>query len=107
MDSMQEPIKQTMKSSAVRDHWSEVVNDVFTKKKTIRVKKSGLTVLGLVPPEDLQLIQEFKAEKLRVENLLDKISTAFEGVPEEEIQREIEKAQLEVWEEYQRNTSGK
>jgi hypothetical protein len=102
---MQENIKEVMKASDVRNNWSEVINDVFTHHKLIELKKSGLTVAGL-SPQDLELLRAYKAKIANRKRLfLRGMRKKFEDVSEEELEREVEKAQLEVWEEREKSKS--
>jgi len=46
--------QQMMKSSEVREHWSEVINLVSRDQMRVIVEKSGTPVAGLVSPEDME-----------------------------------------------------
>ena len=89
---------QTMKVSDVRGELDALVKRVSEGETRIIVEESGVPVAALVSPEDLELIDEIMRERARQERfkILDEIQAAFEGMDEEEIERETAKALAEV-----------
>jgi hypothetical protein len=72
---------------------------VYRGEARVGVEKSGIAVGVIVSPGDLEALQRIEDERrLTLEAFAD-ARNAFEGVPHEEIEREIEKAIEEVEEE--------
>ncbi|MDQ3700402.1 MAG: type II toxin-antitoxin system Phd/YefM family antitoxin [Chloroflexota bacterium] len=64
---------QTMNVSQARQEWSEVINKVFRKETRVLVEKSGIPVVAIVSPEDLERLKQYDAEEARSWAVLDKI----------------------------------
>ncbi len=72
---------------------------MYRGEARVGFEKSGIAVGVIVSPGDLEALQRIEDERrLTLEAFAD-ARNAFEGVPHEEIEREIEKAIEEVEEE--------
>src|SRR5207248_3955194 len=92
----QEPMMQTMKVSQARDQFNQVINRVYRKETRILVKKSGIPVAAIVSADDLEKLRTMEAQREERFKVIDRMRAAFQDVPEDEIEREVDKAQAEV-----------
>lgn len=88
--------QQMMKSSEVREHWSEVINLVSRDQMRVIVEKSGTPVAGLVSPEDLEWLKERDKRLAELRNVMDQMRDAFSDVSENEFNKEVERVLSEV-----------
>lgn len=82
------PEPQRMNASAMRQHWSEVVNKVFREKSRVIVEKSGLVVGALVSEVDLARLEALDREQQERQSLMERMRAAFADVPEDELLEE-------------------
>ena len=87
-----EPMTQTMKASEARQQFSQLLNQVFRRETRVIVEKSGIPVAAIISAEDLGRLNRLEEERAERFEALDESWKAFEGVPEEEIEREVAKA---------------
>jgi prevent-host-death family protein len=87
---------QTIKATAARQQFSELVNQVFRREKRVLIEKSGIPVAALISAEDLERLVRLEAERERDFAVLDEVGRAFEDVPSEELDREVRKAVASV-----------
>ena len=83
---------QVMKSSEVRQQWSQLLNRVFRGQTRVVVEKSGIPVAAVISAEDLDRLsrlEEQRAERFRV---LDQIGAAFKEVPSDKLFSEVTSA---------------
>ncbi len=92
---------QTIKASAVRQQWSEVLNTVFRKETQVMVEKSGIPVAAIISTDDLARLQRLEAERNKDFAILDEIRAAFKDVPADELEQEVTKALAAVRQEQQ------
>ncbi len=85
------PVPHTMTSSAVRDDWSRVVDQVHQKKTQILVEKNGVPVAAIIAAEDFGRLSRQAAAWDEPFQVLDRMREAFRGLPNEEIEREVSK----------------
>jgi prevent-host-death family protein len=86
------PETQTVKASKARENWSKLLNEVHGGETRVIVEKDGVPVAGLISAADLEHLQLLEEERERNFGVLDEIRSAFEGVPDEELEQEVEKA---------------
>ena len=96
---MTEPENKTMKASEVRREWSRVLNEVFKKDVRVVVEKSGIPVAGIISARDFQLFLWMDAARRERFKAIDEMREAFKDVPDEELEREINRAVMEAREE--------
>ena len=91
-----EPMTHTMKATEARAQWSKLLNDVFRRKARVIVEKSGIPVAAIISAQDLERWQRLEAERARRFAVIEEARAAFADVPDEEVEREVEKALAEV-----------
>ncbi len=87
---------QTLKASDVRSNWSQLLNQVFRGETEVVVEKSGIPVAAIVSAQDYQKLQQIKQARKRDFDVINRMRTAFKGIPDDEIEREVNKAVNEV-----------
>lgn len=91
-----EPMTQTMKASEARAQWSQILNKVFRRQARVVVEKSGIPVAAIISAEDLERLNRLEEQRRERFKALEESQKAFEGIPDEEIEREVTKAIAEV-----------
>lgn len=86
------PTMQTIKATAARQQFSELVNQVFRREKRVLIEKSGIPVAALISADDLEKFSRLEAERARDFAVLDDVGRAFDDVPLDELEREVHKA---------------
>lgn len=102
MATRQSPKTETKTVSETRQHFSETLNRVYHGETRVIVEKSGIPVGAIVSPRDLEALERIEEERRLTLEAFAEARTAFAGIPEEEIEREIWKAISEVEEERRR-----
>jgi prevent-host-death family protein len=92
----QEPMTKTIKASDTRQQFSKLLNEVFRGEKRVVVEKSGIPVAAIVSPQDFKLLARLEQERAEQFKILDEIGAAFQDVPPEEIEREVNRAIAQV-----------
>ncbi len=87
---------QTMKASEVRQQWSQLLNKVFRNETRVVVEKSGIPVAAVISADDLERFTQMEEQRKEQFKALDTMRDAFKSVPQEELEREINKALAEV-----------
>lgn len=87
---------QMMKSSEVREHWSEVINLVSRDQMRVIVEKSGTPVAGLVSAEDLEWLKERDKRLAELRHVMDQMRDVFSDVSENEFNKEVERVLSEA-----------
>jgi len=90
------PTTETMNVSETRKQLSEALNRVHRRETRVVVEKSGIAVGALVSMDDLARLRSIDEDRARLLESLAQTRKAFEGIPPEEIEAEIEKAIAEV-----------
>ena len=97
---------ETMSVSEARRHFSDALNRVRRDDVRIIVEKSGIPVGAFVSVEDIQRLERLEKERAeRMRDLREALAMTraeLQGIPPEEIEREIAKAMDEVDEEERR-----
>lgn len=91
-----EPMMQTMKASEARQQFAQVLNKVFRREARVLVEKSGIPVAAIVSAQDLERLNRLDAERGERFKVIDEMRAAFADVPEEELEREVDRALAEV-----------
>lgn len=92
-----EPI--VMSASDVRQHFGEVVNRVARGEGRVIVEKHGAPAVGLVSMDDVRRLRNRDEIRERRANLVERVRAHFDDVPDDELEREIERAFDEMREE--------
>ncbi len=88
--------RRIVKASEARQQLSGLLNDVFDRKARVIIERSGIPVAAVVSPSDLDRLEKVEAERQARFNILAQMREPFEGVPREEIEREVASAIAEV-----------
>jgi prevent-host-death family protein len=91
-----EPATQTINATEARAQWSKLLNDVFRRNTRVIIEKSGIPVAAIISARDLELWQRYQEERERSFRVLDETRAAFADVPDDELEREVERALAEV-----------
>ncbi len=87
---------QVMKSSEVRQQWSQLLNSVFREQTRVVVEKSGIPIAAVISNEELKRFIQLDEQRKKRFKALDKMREAFKGVPAKKLEQEINKAIDEV-----------
>ena len=85
-----------MKSSDVRQQWSQLLNKVFRNQTRVIVEKSGIPVAAVISAEDLARLTQLEEQRRERFKAIDRMREAFKNIPAEEIEREVSKAIKQV-----------
>jgi prevent-host-death family protein len=91
-----EPMTQNMNVSQARDQFSRVLDKVYRRQARVLVQKSGIPVAAIVSAQDLAELQRMEAKRKEAFKVIDRMRAAFADVPEEEIDREVDRAIAEI-----------
>src|SRR5215208_3161252 len=92
----QQPMTQTINATDARQHFASVINRVARKEARVVVEKSGVPVAGIVSADDLKRLDQLDRERAGRFGVIDEVRQAFAGVPDEELEREADRALAEV-----------
>lgn len=92
-----EPV--VMSASDVRQHFGEVVIRVARGEGRVIVEKHGALAVGLVSMDDVRRLRNRDEVRARRSELAERVQAHFEDVPDDELEREIDRAFAEMREE--------
>jgi prevent-host-death family protein len=87
-----EPMTKTIKASEARQHFSQLLNEVFRGESRVLVEKSGIPVAAIISAEDFKRLARLEAERNNDFAILDEIGEVFKDVSPEEIEQEVKRA---------------
>jgi prevent-host-death family protein len=87
---------QTINASTARQEFSKILNKVFREETRIVVEKSGIPVAAIIPAKDLKRLDQLEKERVDRFRILDEVKAAFRDIPEDEIEKETDKALTRV-----------
>jgi prevent-host-death family protein len=90
------PETQTVKASRARENWSKLLNQVHGGDTRVIVEKDGVPVAGLISAADMERLEFLEEERERNFGVLDGIRAAFEGIPDDVLEAQLEQALAEV-----------
>ncbi len=90
------PKTKTMKASEARQQFSQVINQVFREETRVIVEKNGIPVAAIISARDLEFFEYMEALRTEHFKVLDDTRAAFADIPDEELEREINRAIAEV-----------
>jgi prevent-host-death family protein len=100
-----EKTTETMTATAVREHWSDVVNKVARNETRVVVEKSGAPVVVIISARDYEWLKDLDARREAMREALIATSAPFRDVPVEELEAEVAKAIAEVRAENRRQAA--
>lgn len=92
----EEPATEKVSASAVRQKWSQLLNRVSQGEARVIVERSGLPIAAIISVDDLAKLVRFEANRRRRFQALEDSWAAFDDLPADEIEREIERSVREV-----------
>ena len=90
------PITETMSVSESRKQYSEILNRVFKDDERVVIEKNGIPVAAIVPMSVVRDATFTERRRAELRAAFEVTREEFQGIPPEEIEREIEKAIIEV-----------
>ncbi|OGH17763.1 MAG: hypothetical protein A2868_01050 [Candidatus Levybacteria bacterium RIFCSPHIGHO2_01_FULL_40_15b] len=87
---------QTLKASDVRSNWSQLLNKVFKEQTRVIIEKSGIPIAAVISAEDLSRLTRLEEERNERFKVIDRMRAAFKDIPDDEIERQVDKAVEEV-----------
>ena len=91
-----EPATQTVKASDARQHFSQLLNQVFRKETRVIVEKSGIAVAALISADDLARLDRYDRLQSARFRALDATREVFKDVPDDELEAEVTRAVAEA-----------
>ncbi len=91
-----EPITETMSASDVRQQFARTINKVAREHTRVIVEKNGVPVAAIIPIGEMRTMEPTDAGMAQAARAVAAMREAFKDVPQEEIEREAEKAIKEV-----------
>lgn len=88
-----------MKISEVRGQLNSLVNRVYRHEARVVVEKNGIPVAGIVSADDLRRLDQLDRQREADFEVFDELPEAFKDVPDDEIEREADRALAHVREE--------
>ena len=88
--------QQRVNASTARQQFAALTNSVYRNDARIIIEKSGIPVAALISARDLDRLRQFEKKREADFTVVDEIALAFKDVPEDELQREADKAVAEV-----------
>jgi prevent-host-death family protein len=95
-------VTQTVKASAVRTRWSQIINEVARRQVRVIVEKSGVPVAAIVSTDDLERLEQLDYQRRERLKTLDESQAVFQDLPDTEIEAEVARALAEVRAEHRR-----
>src|SRR4051794_14366751 len=74
---------QTINATDVRQHWSELLSEVFKEQKRLVVERSGVPVAAIISARDLERFQRMERERAADFAIIDELREAFKDVPDD------------------------
>ena len=100
MASNSRPVEKTMNLTETKQQLSRVINEVARGDSYVIVEKNGLESAVIIDPAEFRRYQRYSEEQRKKRSQfferLARLGDAFEDVSDEELQRELQKAQDEV-----------
>lgn len=90
------PATETMNVSDARRRFSETLDRVRRREARVVVEKSGIPIGAMVSMADFERIKRADEDRARLLEVMANIAKGFEGIPEDELEAEVEKAIEEV-----------
>lgn len=96
MRESEQPMTKTLTVTDTRQHWSQVLTQVYRKEARVIVEKSGIPVAAIVSADDLRHLQELDAKREALRAAISATREAFSEVPDAGLAQEIDAAVVAV-----------
>lgn len=90
------PERQTVSVAEAGRRFAPLLDRVAGRETRMIVERDGVAVAAIVPIADLRTIDRLEAERDAEFAVLERIGAAFRTVPDEEIEREVDRAVADV-----------
>jgi prevent-host-death family protein len=90
------PTTRTMNATEARAQWSKLLKEVFRGNGPVMIEKSGIPVAAVISVRDFERWRRLEEDRERRFAIIDEVRAAFSDVPDDELEREIERAIAEV-----------
>ena len=91
-----EKATEIMTATAVREHWSDVVNKVSRNETRVVIEKSGVPVAVIISARNYEWLKALDSRREAMHEALMAFSEPVKDVPVDELEREVAKAIPEV-----------
>jgi prevent-host-death family protein len=91
-----EPVTRRVDAGEARERFARLVGEVAAGGARFLIEEGGAPVAAIVSPADLARLSEFEAERAERFGVLDEVGAAFDGVPDDELERAVAEAIAEV-----------
>lgn len=102
MREREHPRTEKVKASEARQHFSELLNQVFRKEKRVLVERSGIPIAAVISADDLDLLTELERRRAERFAVLDEIQAKNRDADPEEVERVVAEELAAVRQESQR-----
>ena len=91
-----QPASRTIKASQLPQQWPEMQDQVARREIRVVVEEGGVPIAAIVSSADLEALKRLDEERYRAVEALERMRAAFKDVPDEELEREVNRAIAEV-----------
>lgn len=92
----QEPTTETIDAAGGAIDWGALLDEVARGHHRVIIERDGAPVAAVVSVRDLERWQRLDADRARRFAALDESQAAFRDLPDDEVEREVERALAEV-----------
>ncbi len=92
MDEPKQPPIEIVQADEVGQRWAQLAPEVSTERKRILVKQHDAPAVAIISARDLARLQRFEAQEREGLRVLAASRAAFKDVPDEELEREVDRA---------------
>jgi prevent-host-death family protein len=83
---------ETVQASEARQRLPDLLNRVYQGKTRIVVERSGIPVAAIVTVDELRQLETLDQQREELWAVMQRMSEAFKNVPQEELEREVNRA---------------
>jgi prevent-host-death family protein len=92
MNKPEKPEVKKVQASEARQRLPDLLNRVYQGRTRIVVERSGIPVAAIVSVDELQQLETLDEQRAELWALMQRMSEAFKDVPQDELEREVNKA---------------
>ncbi len=96
MDADKQPVTETVQMDEAKQRWDPIVEQVAKGRKRVDITDDGKLLAAVVSARDYEAFRRWEEQRERDFKALDETRAAFEGIPPEEIEREVARAPAAV-----------
>lgn len=98
---------QTIKASAAREQWHQLLDRIYRADERVVVEKSGIPVAAVISVRDLKRLKQLEAERAERFAALDASWEAFQYVPVDKVEEEVDAAVMLIRQRQRREHEGR